>query len=65
MLTINDLQVHFDVDGEGDAAAFGRLFADHIGRWSQAREAERGRRRAMERERSLGDRDSAFGELDW
>lgn len=65
MLTINDLQVHFDVDGEGDAATFGRMFADHIGRWSQAREAERCRRRDMERERSLGDRDTASGEVDW
>ena len=65
MLTINDLQVHFDVEGEGDAAVFGRLFADHIGRWNQAREAERCRRRDMERMRSLGDRDSSFGEMDW
>ena len=65
MLTINDLQVHFDVDGEGDAAVFGRMFADHIGRWSQARDTEGDRRREMERERSLGDRDVAPGEVDW
>jgi hypothetical protein len=44
---------------------FGRMFADHIGRWSQAQEADRCRRRDMERERSLGDRDTASGEVDW
>jgi hypothetical protein len=63
MLTINDLQIHFDVDGEGDAAVFGRMFADHIGRWSQAKEAERCRHRDMERERSLGDRDMTSAEV--
>ena len=64
MLTIHDLQVHFDVDGDEDAAVFGRMFADHIRRWSQARETERCRRRDMERERSLGDRDAAAGEVE-
>ena len=65
MLTISDLQVHFDVEGSGDAAVFGRMFADHIRRWSQARETEHGRRREMERERSLGDRQNAAEEADW
>jgi hypothetical protein len=65
MLTIHDLEVRFDVAGDDDAAVFGRLFADHIRRWSQAQEMARGRRREMERERSLGDRDTAPGEVDW
>jgi hypothetical protein len=65
MLTIHDLQVRFDVAGEEDAAVFGRMFADHISRWSQARETESRRRREMERERSLGDRDAGSGEVDW
>jgi hypothetical protein len=64
MLTIHDLEVRFDVAGD-DAAVFGRMFADHIRRWSQARETERGRRREMERERSLGDRQNAAEEADW
>ncbi len=65
MLTIHDLEVRFDVAGDEDAAVFGRMFADHIRRWSQARDMERGRRREMERERSLGDRDAAHGEVGW
>jgi len=65
MLTINDLQVRFDVAGDDDAAVFSRMFADHVRRWSQARDTERGRLREMERERSLGDRDGVTGEADW
>lgn len=64
MLTIHDLQVRFDVAGD-DAAAFSRMFADHIRRWSQAQEIERCRRRDMERERSLGDQGTATAEGDW
>ena len=64
MLTIHDLQVRFDVAGDDDAI-FSRMFTDHIRRWSQAQEAERGRRRDMERERCLGDQDSADAEGDW
>jgi hypothetical protein len=64
MLTIHDLQVRFDV-ADDDAAVFSRMFADHVKRWSQAQEMEHCRRREMERERSLGDRDAASGEVDW
>ena len=65
MLTIHDLQVHFDVAGDDDAAVFSRMFADHIRRWSQAREIDRCRRREMERERSLGDRERLPGRESW
>ncbi len=65
MLTIHDLEVHFDVADSDDAAVFSRMFADHIRRWSQAREMDRCRRREMERERSLGDREAAAGEAEW
>jgi len=64
MLTIHDLQVQFDVAGEDDAT-FSRLFAEHIGRWSQARGMDQARRRQMERERSLGDQEAAAGEVGW
>jgi hypothetical protein len=53
------------VAGDDDAAVFSRMFADHIRRWSRARDMESGRRREMERERSLGDRDVPPGEVDW
>ena len=62
MLTIHDLQVQFDVAGDDDAAVFSRMFADHIRRWSHARDMEQARHREMERERSLGDREAAAGE---
>jgi len=65
MLTIHDLQVHFDVAGDDDAATFSRLFAEHIGRWSQTRDMDQARRRQMERERSLGDQEAAAGEVAW
>jgi hypothetical protein len=64
MLTIHDLEVRFDVAGD-DEAVFGRMFADHIRRWCQVRDAEQSRRREMESERSLGDRDAGPGEVDW
>jgi hypothetical protein len=64
MLTIHDLEVRFDVAGD-DEAVFSRMFADHIRRWCQAQDAEQSRRREMERERSLGDRDAGPGEVDW
>ncbi len=64
MLTIHDLQVQFDVAGDDDAT-FSRLFAEHIGRWSQGRDKDQARRRQMERERSLGDREPGAGEVDW
>jgi hypothetical protein len=64
MLTIHDLQVRFDVTGD-DSAVFSRMFAEHIRRWSQAREMDQARRRDMDRERSLGDRETADREADW
>jgi hypothetical protein len=65
MLTIHDLEVHFDVAGDDDAAVFGRMFADHIRRWSQAQEMARCRRREVEHERSLGDGDAPGREAGW
>jgi hypothetical protein len=62
MLTIHDLQVHFDVAGDDDTAVFSRMFAEHIKRWNQARETDQIRRREMERERSLGDQEAATWE---
>jgi hypothetical protein len=64
MLTIHDLQVRFDVAGDEDAAVFGRMFAEHMSRWTRAKELERGRRREMERQRSLGDQDAGTVEAD-
>ena len=56
MLTIHNLEVRFDVESDDDAT-FGRLFAEHVLRWSRGHEEERRRLGALERERALGDRD--------
>jgi hypothetical protein len=63
MLTIQNLEVRFDVAADDDSAAFGRLFADHIRRWSQAQEAARCRRREVGQERALGDRETPGEEV--
>src|SRR5262245_29277513 len=43
MVEIRHLEVTFDVEGEGDAAVFARLFAKHAEAWSR-REEEKARR---------------------
>jgi hypothetical protein len=65
MLTIQNLEVRFDVAADDDSAAFGRLFADHMRRWSQAQEIARCRRSEVERERTLGDQETPGKEVGW
>jgi hypothetical protein len=62
MLTIHNLEVRFDVEAGDEDTAFGRLFAEHINRWSQRHEAERSRLAELQDERALGDQD---GEQAW
>jgi hypothetical protein len=57
MLTINHLEVCFDVDGDGEQV-FASLFDRHIRRWSRLAESERSRRRILDQERRLGDREA-------
>ena len=54
--TIHNLEVQFDVEGEGDDAAFARLFEKYIKQWDRKKEEAQARERCIERERSLGDR---------
>jgi len=56
MVEIDNLEVAFDVEGDGDAAVFARLFARHIEDWSRRQERSRERRRSSDEERRLGDR---------
>jgi hypothetical protein len=51
MVTINNLEVQFDVEGEGDDAAFARLFQ----KYSSKQEETRERQRWLARERDFGD----------
>jgi hypothetical protein len=55
MVTIHNLEVRFDVEGESDEAVFARLFAKHIGRWSRMDAEQRQRERRFEAERRLGE----------
>jgi hypothetical protein len=55
-VTIQNLEVNVDVEGEGDEAVFARLFTKYINQWSRHAEEQRERERRSASERSLGDR---------
>ena len=56
MLTIHNLEVRFDVEGDDDAV-FTRLFTEHVRRWERRREQECRRLQEAEDERALEDGD--------
>lgn len=53
MVTIQNLEVQFDVEGEGDEAVFARLFEQHMRRYSQLDQQRRERERRIQAECSL------------
>jgi len=55
MLTIQNLDVHFDVEGDSDEQTFARLFDAHIRTWCRKENERRARQRQLNAERSLGD----------
>lgn len=55
-VTIQNLEVRFDVEGEGDEAVFARLFSKYIKQWSRQETEQRARQRMSDAERALGDR---------
>jgi hypothetical protein len=59
MVTINNLEVKFDVEAEDDNAAFAKLFEKYIRQWSNKQEEAKERECWAERERSLGNQDGA------
>lgn len=56
-VTIHNLDVRFDVEGEGDEAVFARLFTKYSKRREKEREDEKKRQKRADCERSLGDRE--------
>lgn len=56
MVTIQSLEVRFDVEGESDERVFSRLFAQHIRRWHREECDRQTRDRQSREQRSLGDR---------
>ena len=55
-VTIHNLDVQFDVEGEGDEKVFEKMFAKCARRWGQDRDDETARQKYSDCERSLGDR---------
>jgi hypothetical protein len=55
MVTIHNVDVHFDVEGDGDEAVFARLFEKHMRTWRRLETELQQRQRLADRERALGD----------
>ena len=56
MVTIQNLEVSFEVEGEGDEVAFARLFDKYIKRWSRLEAEMKTRQSRLEKDRALVDR---------
>ena len=56
MVTIHNLEVRLDVEGEGDEAVFCRYFDKYIRKWAKLQEEACKRQKRAEENRSLGDR---------
>jgi hypothetical protein len=56
MVTIQNLEVRFDVEGDGDAEVFTRMFNAHIRNWQRQEQDRHARDRLSAAERSLGGR---------
>jgi hypothetical protein len=56
MVTIRNLEVRLEVEGEGDEAVFARFFEKYIGKWHRLAEEAKARQRCANDYRSLGDR---------
>lgn len=56
MITIERLDIRFDVEGNDEEAVFAKLFRKYIERYDRLKCEELDRIRRMEKERSLGDR---------
>lgn len=54
-VTIELLQVHFDVVGEGEQE-FAQLFERYVNQWARKQNERDARDRAFEAERTVGDR---------
>jgi hypothetical protein len=55
MVTIQNLEVQFDVVGDGDEAVFARLFERHIRQYMRVQHVERERERRIDAECRIGE----------
>ena len=54
MITIQNLEVRFDVEGDDDREAFARMFNEFIGQWSADMTQQQAREIELARERAIG-----------
>ncbi len=55
MITIEHLEVQFDVAGEGDEQVFARYFSRYINQWSRIERQERALQERLRNDQQLGD----------
>ena len=55
MITIEHLEVQFDVADEGDEAVFARYFSRYINQWSRAKEQQDELEDRLRNDQHLGD----------
>ena len=55
MVTIQNMEVRFEVEGDSDEQVFHRLFDRHIRVWATQQHARAAREKRTKSERSLGD----------
>jgi hypothetical protein len=55
MITIEHLEVQFDVAGDDDEAVFARYFSRYIHQWSRAEQQQQELRDRLRRDQCLGD----------
>lgn len=55
MITIEHLEVQFDVAGDDDEAVFARYFSRYINQWSRAEQQQQELRDRLRRDQCLGD----------
>lgn len=55
MITIEHLEVQFDVAGEGDEQVFARYFSRYINQWARIERQERQLQQRLREDQQLGD----------
>jgi hypothetical protein len=61
MVTIHNLEVRLEVEGEGDEAVFSRFFDKYIRKWSRLMEEAKAHEKQANQNRSLGDQSEHEG----
>jgi hypothetical protein len=57
MVTIQHLEVRFDVAGDSEEASFARMFQEYIARWSRLQMEAAARQKLSDEERCIGEPD--------